>query len=341
MSGDLADLLAVPTARARAMRPLLDRLLSARRVALTTHVNADGDGAGSQAAVAAWLEGRGIEVAIVNPTRFPPGLKFLLHREDLAVDGPGSEAQRILDAAELVLVLDTSESNRLEPLTPHLMPERTLVVDHHPPGPAAVGEGVQDPTAAATGELVYDLVALAGDEWSYEMARGVYVAIVSDTGSFRFSNSTPRAHAIAADMIQLGVEPEPVYQRLYASFPRRRFELLRAALASLEHDPELGLSWMVIPAETTRALRVTSEDFEGLVDHARAVEGTRVAILFRGLDDGSTKLSLRSNGDVDVNRIARSFGGGGHVKAAGALVKAPPASAVPRVLAAVREALRR
>ena len=341
MTVGIETLLEVPAGRADQLRRIIGRLDDARRVVLTTHVNADGDGAGSEAAVAAWLERRGVEAVIVNPTPFPSGFRFLLHRPDVVADLGSRAGDGALEDHDLALVLDTSESNRVAPLVASLDPERTIVVDHHPAGPSVVGSsGVQDPTAAATGELVYDIVTLSGDEWTTPSVQGVYVALVSDTGSFRFSNTTPRAHAIAAEMIQRGADPEHVFQNLYATFPRRRFDLLREALASLRSDPDLGLSWMVIPAAVTAELEATSEDFEGLIDHARSVEGTRVAVLFREMPDGSTKISFRSNGATDVNRIARAFNGGGHVKAAGASVEGPVEVAVERVLEEVREALR-
>lgn len=337
----ISDLLTVPPARAEGLRRVIDRLSAAQRVVLTTHVNADGDGAGSEAAMAGWLEGRGIEAVIVNPTPFPPSLRFLLHRPDVAMDLGSTGADRALADHDLALVLDTSEANRVAPLVERLDPERTVIVDHHPPGPTAVGSsGVQDPTAAATGELTYDIITLAGGDWTPAAVQGVYVALVSDTGSFRFSNTTPRAHAIAAEMLQRGADPEHVFQHLYAAYPRRRFDLLREALSTLSNEPDIGLSWMVIHASTATELGSTHEDFEGLIDHARSVQGTRVAVLFREMDNGSTKISFRSNGETDVNRIARLFGGGGHVKAAGASVNAPAAEAVPEVLAAVRTALR-
>jgi phosphoesterase RecJ-like protein len=334
----LADLLDVPAGRAADLETVLRRITDARRVVLLTHVNADGDGGGSQAAVAAWLEeSRGISVSIVNPTPFPDNLRFLLHRPDIALDAKGAEGQAALRDADLALVLDTSEPNRIAPLNGLIDPDRTIVIDHHPAGPEVVGTfAIQDPTAAATGELVYDLLILDGANWPAAAVQGVYVALVTDTGSFRFANTTARAHAVAASMLERGIDPEAIFERLYAAFPLRRFHLLREALATLETDPEHGVSWMAVPAEVSRGLQARNEDFEGLIDHARAIAGTRVAILFRGMDDGSTKISFRSNGNADVNRIAREFGGGGHVKAAGASVEEGIESLVPKVLASVR-----
>lgn len=336
----MSTILDVPAARAEPLRAVIRHLRGASRVVLTTHVNADGDGTGSQVAVAEWLEQRGVRCTIVNPTRFPGNLRFLVSRPELVADFPGEAAERALREADLVLVLDTSEQNRVAPLLPYLEPARTLVVDHHPPGPTVVGDvRVQDPSACATGELAYDLIRLDEAELSAAAVLGIYVALVSDTGSFRFSNTTPRAHAIAGEMLARGVDPEMVFQKLYATVPLRRVELLREALASLQTDPEIGLSWIVVTDEVARRVGATAEDFEGLIDHARAVEGTRVAVLFREMPDGQTKLSLRANGDTDVNRIARQFGGGGHVKAAGATVAQPASAAVPQVLGAARSAL--
>lgn len=152
--------------RHEALQPIAERLLAARSVVLTTHVNADGDGVGSQAAVAAWLEEAGVQVSIINPTPFPDGLRFLVHRPEMILDAEGEAADAALEEADLVLVLDTSEPNRVAPLLNRLDRERTLVVDHHPPGPSVVGSvAVQDPEAAATGELVYDMIRVARPTW--------------------------------------------------------------------------------------------------------------------------------------------------------------------------------
>jgi phosphoesterase RecJ-like protein len=334
------DLLAVPPARAATLAPVLERLLAARSVVLVTHVHADGDGSGSEAAVASWLEARGIRAAIVNPTPFPDTFRFLLHRPDVVADLGTEAGEAALAEADLFVVLDTSEPQRVGALAPRLPRERTLVVDHHPAGREVVGDvAVQDATASATGELVYDLVRLAGDPLSPQAALGAYVALVSDTGSFRYGNTTPRVHAIAAELMERGIDPEMVYRRLFATAPRRRLDLLRAALDELHVDPAAALAWMVVDGEVAARLGATSEDFDGLIEHVRSIEGTEVALLFRGTPEGETKISFRSNGETDVNRIARQFGGGGHVKASGALVPGVPREVAARVVEAVRGAL--
>lgn len=334
----LSALLAVPAARVGPLTQIRERLLAAERVVLTTHVNADGDGIGAEVAVAAWLEARGLGVTIVNPTPFPDAYRFLLYRAGLVAELDEPAADEALQRADLVFVLDTSEPRRVEALLPWLTPERTLVMDHHPPGPECVGTlALRDETAAATGELVYDLLTLAGDAWPSAAVLGAYVALVFDTGSFRHGNTTPRVHLIAAELMRRGVDPEEVYRRLFGSLPLRRIHLLRSALGSMRCEDDI--CWMLVPNQAVEEVAATPEDLDGLVEYARSVEGTEVAILFRETAEGHTKMSLRSNGGVDVNRVARQFGGGGHVKASGALVEEPPPQVVPRVLAAVREEL--
>lgn len=342
MSPPEDDLNEVPASRRERLTEIVALAREARHVVLTTHVNADGDGAGSEAAMAAWLESVGVRATILNPTPFPDAFRFLLHREDIVVDLGDAEAAQVLADADLALVIDTSEANRIRPLDRMLDKIPTYVIDHHPPGPSVVGEGgVQDPSAAAAGELVYDLITLSGDPWPEAAVLGCYVAIVSDTGSFRFSNTTPRTHLIASDLLSRGVDAEWVFQRLFAVASTRQLALLREALGRLDQDPELGLAWMAIPPEVPERLGAVAEDFEGLIDHARSLEGTKVALLLRGMPEGDTKISLRSTGPIDVNRIARQIGGGGHAKAAGARLALPLDEAVEKVLEIVRGELAR
>lgn len=332
----------IPPQRLEGLRKVAAMLEAADEIVLTTHVNADGDGAGSEAALAGWLAARGKRVAIVNPTPFPALYRHLLTDPDQVGD-PGSErATWALKGAQLFVVLDTGEPKRLGRIMKEFGDRPVAILDHHPPVAEGIeAEGVRDPSAAATGELVYDLLMSAGgeEEWPKEVAEAIYTALISDTGSFRFANTTPRTHRIAADLIERGVDPEAVYRRIYATMPLQRIELLRASLEHLVADPDLPVTWITVPRKVVEELSATSEDMDGIIEYARAIEGTEVALLFRELPDGSTKVSFRSNGIVDVNSLARRFGGGGHVKAAGAIVGAPLSGARNEVLDAVREVL--
>lgn len=333
-------ILAVPEPRREPLREVLRRIEAVDDIALTTHVNADGDGAGSEAALAGWLRQQGKRVAITNPTVFPDRFRFLLP-DGVEVPEPGTALDSRAKSAGLLVVLDTGEADRIGRVARCLREDAVVVIDHHPPSSESIpGPGVRDPTACATGELIFDLFSLAGAErWTEPMVQGLYAAIETDTGSFRFSNTTSRTHAIAADLIRRGLDPEASYRRLHATVPLRRITILRQALEGLEVDPELPITWITIPKEVTHEMDAGADDLDGVAEYARNIEGTEVALLFRQTLEGGTKVSFRSNGEVDVNAIARQFGGGGHVKAAGALIGGPLESTQPRVLDATRKAV--
>lgn len=330
-----------PESRRAAVAEVLRALMKARRVLLTTHINADGDGVGSQVALAAWLREQDKESWIVNPTPFPESLHFLLPDRSWSIDAGSPKAREVAGAVDLVVVLDTGEVSRIGRVMQLIRGVPAAVIDHHPPGLDPIpGLSLRDPEAAATGELVFDLLKKAGGVWPPATALGLYVAILSDTGSFRFSNSSPAAHRIVAELLEMGVEPEQTYRQVYGNVPLRKLQVLHAALGELEVDEEGKMAWMTVPTQAFVDLDAHADDIEGLVDYPRGIEGVEVGILFRETVRGGTKVSFRSNGVVDVNALARSFGGGGHVKAAGALVERPLDRVREDVLRATRRAIR-
>jgi phosphoesterase RecJ-like protein len=197
-----------------------------------------------------------------------------------------------------------------------------------------------DVTACATGELIYDFAAVLGLKITPDVARALYVALLTDTGGFRFSNTTARCLTVAGQLIASGVEPEEMYGRLYASMPLGRLHLLRDALATLEVDPEYGISWISVAAGAAEEYGLKSEDLEGIAEHPRSIGGTRLAVFFRDLGHDKVKVSFRSSGNVDVNKFAKQFGGGGHAKAAGALIEGTLDYVRHAVVQAARDFLR-
>jgi len=325
--------------RREALTRILERLTPGLKVVLTTHVNADGDGAGSEAALAGWLRRRGLEPVIVNPTPFPESFAFLLHGTPAwtPADEPATGALR---EADFFLVLDTAEPSRLGAVYEHLVGREVLTLDHHPPVGPPLGEiSVRDPSACATGELVHDLFEIAASPPVLEEAEGLYVAIVTDTGSFRYSNTNPPAHRIAAELIELGVDPERMYRRLYATYTADSLALTRRALEALRVHETLPVAWISLTSADMELTGASKDDLDAIVEYPRRLEGIEVAVLFRALPDGRTKVSLRSSGDADVAAVARELGGGGHVKAAGALVKHGLEETERRVLEAIGRSL--
>ncbi len=339
MTASHRDFFAISPARREGIQRIARELQPGRRVALSTHINSDGDGCGSETGLARLLAQRGLTVRIVNPTPWPELFDYLLGDdvEDRTKDG--AAALRDID---LFIVLDISDVKRLGGLADHVrkLTVPRLVIDHHIASDDPAGDIIlTDTTACATGELVYDLACELGFEITPPVARSLYSAILTDTGGFRFSNTTPRCHAIAADLMAAGVDPEEIYQRVYASAPEGRVRLLAEVLQTLGVDAAKGLAWLSLPAGRMEHHEVRQEDLDGIVEHARSIAGTRMALFFRDLGHGKVKVSFRSTGGVDVNAFAREFGGGGHAKASGALIAGTLDSVRERVLAAARAAL--
>lgn len=337
----LSDLLAVTDERRFAIERLGQELVRGRTVALSTHVNADGDGCGSGTALARLFAQRGMRARIVNPTPWPAMYRFLLDDE---VSERSAEGPRALAGIDLLVVHDISDVKRLGALadTVRALKVPRAVIDHHLPSDEPPGDiVVADTAACATGELVFDLATVLGLEITPAIARSLYAAILTDTGGFRFSNTSPRCHAIAAALLAAGVDPEEMYTRIYASAPIGRLQLLGEALETLGIDRAHGITWLSVSAGALERHEVRSEDLDGIVEHARSVSGTRLALFFRDLGHGKVKVSFRSTGDVDVNRFARQFGGGGHARASGALIAGALDDVREQVLRAARDFLAR
>jgi len=331
--------LTIAPARAAGARELAALLTTANHIVLTTHVNSDGDGVGSEVGLLQLLRARGREVVIANPTPIPDRFHFLL-----PPDADKSErAVKEIERADAIVVLDIGDLGRLGDLGRRVAARGVPVacIDHHvSPGSLPAGPKLIDPTATATAELVYDFAAALDWKIEPECARALYVGILTDTGGFRFSNTTPRALRVAAELLACGVDPESIYEQVYASAPEGRVRLLGEVLQTLVVEADVGMSWVTVPPGALERHHADADDLDGIVEFARSVAGTRLALLFRQLANGRVKVSLRSRSPVDVASLAQRFGGGGHTKAAGASLEGSIGEVQGTVLTAAREYLR-
>jgi phosphoesterase RecJ-like protein len=332
----------VPEGRVPGARAVADALLAARRIAMTTHVNADGDGIGSEVALVHLLRALGREPVIVNPTPVPDRYRFLV--DPVAAHDRTADAVQALRAADCLLVLDIADLGRLGNLAEPIRARGvvTACVDHHvSPGTLPDGPRLVDPAASATGELVYDLAVTAGWPIEEDVARALYVAMLTDTGGFRFGNTTPGILRRTASLLEAGVHPERLYEQVYATAPEGRIRLTAEVLQTLQVEAGLGLAWVTVPPGALERHGVMPDDLDGLVEFARSIQGTRLALLFRTLSNGKVKVSFRSVGDFDVAVFAQQFGGGGHARASGASIAGAMDEVQRTVLDAARGALAR
>lgn len=315
---------------------VLALLRTRQRFLITTHVRPDGDAVGSQIALGRFLRALGKEVALLNSDAAPDNLGWLTGIDDVAVfDGSVAQHEQIA-AAEVVIVVDTNAQDRLGKLGKPVRHSRarTVLIDHHPDPESWFDVTCVRDTASSTAELVYELIT-AHDPALLDpvTAEALYVAILTDTGSFRYSSVTPAVHRIVADLLERGdLEPHAIYGALYETLAPYALRLLVLVLETLTVTCDGRLAYLVVSQRMLNETGATHEDTEGFVNYALALEGVRVALIFSETPSG-TKISFRSKGDWFVNEWARSLGGGGHRNASGAYVKKPLDVVIERVVA--------
>lgn len=309
---------------------MIDRLLTLihghERFVITTHVRPDGDAIGSQLALGGYLRRLGKTVHLLNSDPPAYNLGWLPGVDDVATYD-GSLAQREwLDQADVVFIVDTNARARIGQLADPVAFSRAkvAVIDHHTDPEDGFDLLFVRDSASSAGELVYELIAAdRPDLIDDDIATALYAAIMTDTGSFRYSSVTAAVHRIVADLMERAdLEPDVIHAALYDTRSLAGLRLLGHALSgvTLRYDGQVG--YMVIPQRLLREMGADSHDTEGFVNYVLSVEGVRAALIFIETDSGA-KISFRSKGDAHVNGWAQAFGGGGHRNASGAYVRRP------------------
>jgi len=320
--------------RWRALLPLLRR---GRQAVISTHVNPDGDGLGSQLALAGFLRERGLKVAVVNSDPVPRAYGFMDPRgEILTSDAP--PAARALAACDLFFAVDNGTLSRMGKLQEWIRSTSAfkICIDHHASQDDAWDLCLIDESACATGTLVHRLIRTLGGKVGAAQALALYVALVTDTGYFRFERTDASAYRLAADLLEAGVDPVQVYHELYERNTLAYVRLLGAALADVRTEYGGRLAWVQLTRQQIIDAGGEQEDTSEIVNSVLTIDGVRVALLFKEMPGPRTKVSLRSKGSVDVNAMARNLGGGGHRNAAGILLPEPLERGREQVLAEVR-----
>ncbi|MBM3269308.1 MAG: bifunctional oligoribonuclease/PAP phosphatase NrnA [Candidatus Sericytochromatia bacterium] len=325
-----------PDARLPAeVAPALELLRTHPRWVVASHMNPDGDTLGSAIALKQLLRSLGHEVRHFCPDPPPRNLRFLAGTEEVETTLPEGDDWAIAtcDAAEIGRFGDR--------WTARVAAARILVVvDHHISNKAFGTHNIILPHDAATGEVVFKLFEHFGVQIDELSANALYLAIATDTGSFRYDGTSPTTHRMAAHLIECGVKPGWINQQIYEQLTRSTVVLQSLALSKLRFDVGGKVAFTAVSQALLAEAGATDEECEGIVERLRAIQGVDTAIFMRELADGRWKVSLRSKGEVDVNALAGHFGGGGHVRAAGCTVAGPPDEAFGAFVARIRETLR-
>lgn len=312
------------------IRAVLEAIEKGQRFLVAAHARPDGDAIGSILACGMMLQQLGKQVEMVSRDRIPVIYRHL----------PCVEAIRIRDTVEgdydavIVLECDGLERTGLRGLEGRF----AINIDHHFSGKLFADVNWIENDACAVAAMVYDLAMLSGVRITKEMATCLYVAVLTDTGSFCYAGTDARAFDIAADLVRHGADPAAVAQDVYFSNPASKMLILGTALARLKREGRMA--WLWITQQDMLHTAAAEEDCEGLVNYAIGIDGIDVAVFLRELRDGRIRLSLRSKGEINVARIAEHFSGGGHSHASGCTIDGPLVAATDVILNYLRKSLR-
>ncbi|MFC1544800.1 bifunctional oligoribonuclease/PAP phosphatase NrnA [Gemmatimonadota bacterium] len=308
-----------------------------------THRDPDADGIGSEIALARALVQMGKQCVVLNPDSLPELLAFL--DPDGIVQGftatGEEESQRLLDDAEVIFFLDASHWGRLRPMDAEVMARaaKVLCIDHHPVDEPLTPGSVIDENYSSTGELIHDLLKHLGHSLDGRIAFSLYTALVKDTGCFRFDNTGESVFRMATELNAFDeVRPSFVYDRLFERSSIAGVKALGLVLKNLGFAYNNRLAYLSLTAEIIRQTGATLEETENFVDVIRGLDPVELCIYFRELDGGKIKASFRSKSSrINVNALAEKFGGGGHVRASGAVIAGALDEVVARVVAAAAD----
>jgi phosphoesterase RecJ-like protein len=301
--------------------------------AITTHIKPDGDGVGSSLGLCWLLRSLGKEAEVIVHGEVPPAYMSLPGADEIR------DVRYVNGKYDAVFVIECSDLSR--PGIDGLENQFTVNIDHHATSEHFGTINWIDSTASAVGEMIYNLCKAIGGRITKEIAECVYMALVTDTGSFHFPNTSDRTLKVASELIKAGAKPEKIGEAVYNNYPWSRIELMRRVLATVKRD-ETG---MVASIRQTLEMSDESEaidgDNNGFVNIPLAAREIKAVVYMREVAPGKYRASLRSKGDINVARVAEKFGGGGHKNASGLSIEGDWDKCEADVVAALVEAIKR
>jgi phosphoesterase RecJ-like protein len=303
------------------------------RFAITSHVRPDGDSLGSSLGLYWLLRALGKDVEVIMRDPAPHSYQQL----------PGADAIRVTPSVDrpydAVFVIECSDIDR--PGLIDLEKQFVVNIDHHSTTELFGTINWIDSTASAVGEMIYNLCKATGVRVTQEIAEGVYTALLTDTGSFHYSNTTERTFKIASELVRTGVRPAKTAEAIFGNYQWPKIELLSHVLATARRDETGHVAWMSQSLEMQQQTQASEEDADGFVNYPLTVGEVEAVALFKECSPGVYRTSLRSKGEVNVAKIAEQFGGGGHRNAAGCTLKGQLDELERQVVPLMQDAVKR
>ncbi len=313
------------------MRAIIEQLKEARSVLLFPHINMDGDALGSSVALCLGLRQMGKECSILIEDEIPEYLSFL---------DKGYCIRQADRTPDLSIAVDCGDESRIENRKSVFYSARTTAcIDHHLLHANFAWDCLVDPEASATGVLVLKLLEEIGVRITAEMADALYVAIMTDTGSFRYSNADRQTHLMVARLYEYGMDHVPLCNAIYDSIPLSQMKLEAATLGNLQIFASGKASIAHATLEMIQEAGATTDQTETIIDRLRSIRNVEIAAFLKEKPDGNYKASFRAKTYADVGGLAYRLGGGGHRKASGCTVKGPLSAALDTVRTAIEEEL--
>jgi phosphoesterase RecJ-like protein len=320
------------------MKQVIEAIRKHKRFLITAHVNLEGDSLGSQLAMKELLTKLGKKAFIIDNDPVPSHYKFLPKAGEI-VNAIGKKR----DDFDAVLVLDCPTLKRIGKVKELISRHKIIInIDHHISNDRFGHVNWVDPTASSVGEMVYLLFRELGVALTKEIALNLYIAILTDTGSFNYDNTSGLTHEIAGELLGYGLEPALVSESVYEKRSVEDIKFLGLVLSGIKVNKTGDIAYLAITKSMIAKSGADLSKSEGFINYARSIDGVKVAVIFKEDSKHPSRInvSFRAKSDVDVNRIASAFGGGGHQRASGCTVKGSLAAVEKKVLSKVEEALK-
>jgi phosphoesterase RecJ-like protein len=321
---------------------MVDKLIlemkKSENIVILPHIQADGDGLGASLALGLALKkmSKKVKILLEEPISFT--YEFLPGKELTQLYSQGIESE--FEKYDLAIALDTGDIERLGKRAPIFEKSKvTINIDHHNTNSEFACFNYVQAGLSSVGEMMYSLLDIMELNIDKDIATCLYTSIISDTGGFRYSNTKPDTHRIAAELIDKGVDVAEISRRVFETNSLEKIKLMAHAINSLQLYEDGKIAIISIGEQTMKDEGATEDDCNGMVNIGRDIQGVEVAIMLRECDDNSVKVNLRSNGYLDVSAIANQFSGGGHKKASGCIVKGSLEEVKIKLVDSIKKAL--